>query len=223
MKKPMKKPTTHWTKLLLASALLIATPACKNDNTTSPSEKIEKSDSKATKSGKGFSSGLPKNKKIDQLTDDQKLDFLRQASNHESPAMPRQKMIQFTCASMGIVQAHMAKPQTDQEFQQLCIKSRDNCIENKDVDKMQEKLLSVDLLPKTCEATVAEAETCVDAKHIQSIAVAKSFPTCEQLSLTTFDGDALMELIRPLEITPPDCEPLAKKCPGFLTFNQPTP
>ena len=162
----------------------------------------------STNSG-SFSSGLPGDKQLGSLTDDEAAALCKKLSEYFADGSAVSKSFEeVTCRLGSVVLATFGSPDTDAALQASCKSFYDSCVASPTMSSE-----SCGKADASCTATAAEYEACVNDSVKQIGQLGTAVPSCDQLTLasaaTVFAGGA--------STSPASCQAVSTKCPNAPT------
>jgi len=173
----------------------------------------------STNSG-SYSSGLPGDKVLGSLTDDEAAGLCKKLSDYFSDDGPVSKRIEdVSCRFSSVLTALFTNPQTDAALQASCKSLYDSCVAG--------PLMTSETCNKpdaACAATVAEYDACVNDELDALNQLLGSAPSCDEVTLMSASG-SLGSGLQPTAA----CQKVQSKCPsaptppGFDDFSDSNP
>jgi len=162
----------------------------------------------STNSG-SFSSGLPGDKQLGSLTDDEAAALCKKLSEYFADGSAVSKSFEeMTCRLGSVVLATLGGPATDAALQASCKGFYDSCVAAPTMNSE-----SCGKADASCTATVGEYEACVNDSVKQIGQLGTAVPACDKLTLssaaTVFAGGA--------STSPASCQAVSTKCPNAPT------
>jgi hypothetical protein len=163
----------------------------------------------ATTNSGTFSSGLPGDKQLGSLTDDEAAALCQKLSEYFADGSAVSKSFEeVTCRASSVILALFGAPTTDAALQASCKTFYDSCVAAPTTSSE-----SCGKPDASCTATAGEYDTCVNESVKQIGTLGTAVPSCEQLTLasaaTVFAGSA--------SASPASCQAVSAKCPNAPT------
>ena len=156
-----------------------------------------------------FSSGLPGDKVLGTLTDDESAALCKKISDSFADGTTVAKSVEdFTCRFSSILSALFMTPATDAALQAQCKSMYDTCIAGPSTSTETCKKPDA-----TCTATVAEYDACVNDQLKALSQLGNILPTCDKITLAS----ASTLLTGSGTETPASCQTVETKCPSAPT------
>jgi hypothetical protein len=159
----------------------------------------------ATNSGT-FSSGVPKDKQLGSLTDDEAAALCKKLSDYFADGSAVSNSFEeVTCRVTSVLSAALfGGSGTDAALQASCKTFYDTCVASPTTSSESCKKADA-----TCTATTGEYEACVNDSVAQISQLGSAVPTCDKLTVASatalFTGGATA--------SPASCEAVSAKCP----------
>lgn len=160
----------------------------------------------ASQSGGGLDTGLPGDKPLSSLTDDELAALCDKFDDFYSTGKVADALQDFNCGFAGLFAAAFSGADSDAAVRAACKATYDEC-----AAAPSETTSTCNEPSGTCTATVAELEACANDSGKALEQVASAFPSCAELTLTDLMG--MGDDTEMLE-NPVSCAILETKCPG---------
>lgn len=157
----------------------------------------------------GFSSSVDGSAELSGLSADDQQTLCDDVADYSASQISEDD----ACTFSGLFAAAFSDPQTDEELQQACSMAYDECINSED-DGGGDDQCEVSMTE--CTATVAEYETCAEARVQQTSDLLGGLPRCSEATLADLEDDGSGNQNE----LPQECQVIEDKCPGFFDDNQ---
>ncbi|MEI9952547.1 MAG: hypothetical protein WDO74_27100 [Pseudomonadota bacterium] len=151
-----------------------------------------------------FSSGIPGDKQLGSLTDQEFSALCQKLDDYFTDGPVGKSVQEFSCRFSGALLAAISSPKTDAALQASCKTIYDQCIASPTTSTV-----TCTKPDATCTATAAEYDVCVNDMTASVSKLENTLPSCDKLTLAsqgTIGTGATPE-------TPASCTAVRAKCP----------